>query len=123
MAASGSPRVQLTERAHERGEPFDTADATVPNRGTPPEVVAWQRRQRVAQYLVPALAGANIVLNALPTRRNQPGATLAVSRENCANLTPPEGELSPPHQNTPPSGGGSFFLRFDRLGLGAGSYG
>jgi hypothetical protein len=76
-AWSGTRIGQLTERAHERGEPFDTTDATVPNAGTPPEVKVWQRRQRVAQYLVPVLAGANIVLNAYLTQQYRPGATLA----------------------------------------------
>jgi hypothetical protein len=76
-AWSGRRIGQLTERAHERGEPFDTTDATVPNAGTPPEVKVWQRRQRVAQYLVPMLAGANIVLNAYLTQQYRPGATLA----------------------------------------------
>jgi hypothetical protein len=76
-AWSGTRIGQLTERARERGEPFDTTDATVPNAGTPPEVKVWQRRQRVAQYLVPVLAGANIVLNAYLTQQYRPGATLA----------------------------------------------
>jgi hypothetical protein len=76
-AWSGNRIGQLTERAHERGESFDTADATVPNPHTPPEVAVWQRRQRVAQYLVPALSGANIVLNAYLTQQYRPGATVA----------------------------------------------
>lgn len=76
-AWSGTRIGQLTERARERGERFDTEDATIPNDATPPEVAAWQRRQRVAQYLVPALAGANIVLNAYLTQQYRPGATLA----------------------------------------------
>jgi hypothetical protein len=37
----------------------------------------WQRRQRVAQYLVPVLAGANIVLNAYLTQHYRPGVTMA----------------------------------------------
>ena len=76
-AWSGSRIAQLTERVQERGERFDTEDATIPNGATPPEVAAWQRRQRVAQYLVPTLAGANIVLNAYLTQHYRPGATLA----------------------------------------------
>jgi hypothetical protein len=76
-AWSGSRIGRLTERAQERGERFDTADATIPNDGTPPEVAVWQRRERVAQYLVPVLAGANIVLNAYLTQQYRPGATLA----------------------------------------------
>jgi hypothetical protein len=76
-AWSGSRIGQLTERAQARGERFDTEDATIPNADTPPEVAVWQRRQRVAQYVVPALAGANIVLNAYLTQHYRPGATLA----------------------------------------------
>jgi hypothetical protein len=76
-AWSGIRIGQLTERARERGEPFDTDDATIPNDRTPPEVAVWQRRQRVAQYLVPALAGANIVVNAYLTQHYRPGATVA----------------------------------------------
>ena len=67
---------QLTERAAEQRRHFDTTDATIPNEQTPPEIATWQRRQRVAQYLVPTLAGANIVLNAYLTRQYRPGATL-----------------------------------------------
>ena len=44
---------------------------------TPPDVAKWQRRQRVAQYLVPVLAGANIVLNAYLTQHYRPGVTIA----------------------------------------------
>jgi hypothetical protein len=74
-AWSGNRVGQLTERALERGETFDTADANVPNDRTPPEVAVWQRRQRVAQYLVPLFAGANIVMNAYLTQQYRPGAT------------------------------------------------
>ena len=63
------------ERAKDRGEHFDTRDATIPNAQTPPEIAAWQRRQRVAQYLVPLFAGANIVLNAYLTQHYRPGVT------------------------------------------------
>jgi hypothetical protein len=76
-AWSGNRVGQLTELARERGEEFDTADATVPNDRTPPEVAGWQRRQRVAQYLVPVFAGANIVMNAYLTQQYRPGATAA----------------------------------------------
>jgi hypothetical protein len=38
-------------------------------------VAVWQRRQRVAQYLVPLFAGANIVMNAYLTQQYRPGAT------------------------------------------------
>ena len=75
-AYSGSRIGQLTERAQERGEPFDTKDATIPNASTPPEIAVWQRRERVAHYLVPLFAGANIVLNAYLTQQYRPGRTV-----------------------------------------------
>ncbi|OZV80561.1 hypothetical protein CA850_14530 [Micromonospora echinospora] len=53
---------QLAEEARQRGSQVDVKDATLPTTGTPEEIAVWQRRQRVAQYVVPALAGANIVL-------------------------------------------------------------
>jgi hypothetical protein len=52
---------QLAEAAHQRGDRLEVHDATVPAAGTPAEIAAWQRRQRLAQFAVPALAGANIV--------------------------------------------------------------
>ena len=51
-------------------------DATIPAAATPPELAAWQRRERVAQYLVPLFAGANIVLNAYLTQQYRPGRTV-----------------------------------------------
>lgn len=76
-AWSGNRIGQLTERAQERRQHFNTTDATIPSDQTPPEIAVWQRRQRVAQYVVPALAGANIVLNAYLTQQYRPGATVA----------------------------------------------
>ena len=75
-AWSGHRIAQLAERAQAGGVQVDTGDATEPNADTPPEVARWQRRQRVAQYVVPALAGANIVLNAYLTQQYRPGATV-----------------------------------------------
>ena len=76
-AWSGNRIGRLTERADERGERFDTEDATIPTVQTPPDLAKWQRRQRVAQYLVPVLAGANIVLNAYLTQHYRLGVTIA----------------------------------------------
>ncbi|MEU4565108.1 hypothetical protein [Micromonospora sp. NPDC023956] len=53
---------QLAEEARQRGSQVEVKDATLPTTGTPEEIAMWQRRQRLAQYAVPALAGANIVL-------------------------------------------------------------
>ncbi len=68
---------KLTEQAHARGEQIDVEDATQPNERTPEAVATWQRRERVAQYLVPMLAGTNIVLNAYLTQQYRPGTTMA----------------------------------------------
>jgi hypothetical protein len=74
-AWSGNRIGQLAERAESRGDEVDTEDATIPNDRTLPEIAVWQRRQRVAQYVVPALAGANIVINAYLTQQYRPGVT------------------------------------------------
>lgn len=74
-AYSGSRISQLTEQAASRGQRVDVQDASTPNAGTPAEVAAWQKRQRVVQYLVPLLSGANIVLNAYLVQTYRPGAT------------------------------------------------
>ncbi len=74
-AYSGSKIGQLAEQAASRGQQVDVQDASIPNAGTPSDVAAWQRRQRVAQYAVPVLAGANIVLNAYLVQTYRPAAT------------------------------------------------
>ncbi|MGA3526239.1 hypothetical protein [Melissospora conviva] len=48
------------ERARREEEPIEVTDATTPNSRTPARIAKWQRRQRIAQYAVPLLAGANI---------------------------------------------------------------
>ncbi|MEV0882128.1 hypothetical protein AB0I85_30405 [Micromonospora echinofusca] len=58
--ACGKRIGQLAEEVLQRGEQIEVRDATVPTAQTPDAIAAWQRRQRLAQYAVPALAGANI---------------------------------------------------------------
>ncbi|TQJ20163.1 hypothetical protein FBZ33_0352 [Micromonospora sp. A202] len=67
---------QLAEEARQRGEQVEVRDATVPTPLTPPEIATWQRRQRLAQYAVPALAGANIVLGSYLVQAYRPGTTV-----------------------------------------------
>ena len=55
---------------------LEVKDANTPSAGTPPELAAWQKKQRAAQYLVPLLSGANIVLNAYLVQTYRPGATI-----------------------------------------------
>lgn len=74
-AYSGSRIGKLTEQAASSGRPVDVQDASQPNAQTPPEIAAWQRKQRLAQYVVPLLAGANIVLNSYLVQTYRPGAT------------------------------------------------
>ncbi|RJK97652.1 hypothetical protein [Vallicoccus soli] len=75
-AYSGMQIGKLAEAAHARGENVDTKDATLPSPATPPEIAAWQQRQRVAQALVPVLSGANIVLTSYLVQAYRPRATL-----------------------------------------------
>lgn len=58
---SGARIAQLAEEAERRGTPVEVEDATIPSAGTPDEIATWQHRQRATQFLVPVLAGANIV--------------------------------------------------------------
>lgn len=73
-AYSGKKISDLTRQAEAAGRPVDVQDASIPNAQTPPEVATWQKRQRVVQYLVPALSAANIVLNAYLVQTYRPGA-------------------------------------------------
>ncbi|MFC4017141.1 hypothetical protein ACFOW4_04175 [Micromonospora sp. GCM10011542] len=61
-AYCGNKIGKLAEEAQRRGDHIEVKDATVPTPRTPAQIATWQRRQRVAQYVVPVLAGANIVL-------------------------------------------------------------
>lgn len=73
-AYSGQKISKLSEKASSSGSGFDVQDASIPNAQTPADVAAWQQRQRVTQYLVPILSGANIVLNAYLVQTYRPGA-------------------------------------------------
>jgi hypothetical protein len=84
-AYSGRQIGRLAEEAEQRGESVDVKDATLPTAGTPKEVVSWQRRQRVAQAVVPLLAGGVITCNAWLVQAYRPGATV---RGVLGRLTP-----------------------------------
>jgi putative copper export protein len=75
-AYSGRKIGQLAEEAQRRGETVETTDATLPSAGTPPEVAAWQRKQRFAQVAVPVLAGGVITCNAWLVQAYRSGATV-----------------------------------------------
>lgn len=74
-AYCGSQIGRAAEEAARRGEQVEVKDATLPSRGTPPEVAKWQSRQRMTQFVVPALAGANIVANSWLVQSYRAGAT------------------------------------------------
>ncbi len=74
-AYSGSKIGKLAEEAHARGEAIEVQDASIPTERTLPEIAKWQRRQRVTQYVVPALAAANIVCGSYLVQSYRAGAT------------------------------------------------
>ncbi|HEY6747175.1 MAG TPA: hypothetical protein VI357_15835 [Mycobacteriales bacterium] len=74
-AYSGNKIGQAAEAAVSRGEQFEVKDATSPAEKTPAEVATWQKRQRIAQVLVPATSGALVVLNSYLVQQYRPAAT------------------------------------------------
>ncbi|NHC13699.1 hypothetical protein [Motilibacter deserti] len=72
---TGKKVAKLAEEAHARGVTVDVEDATVPSATTPPEIARWQKRERVAQYVVPVLAGGNIALGSYLVQSYRAGAT------------------------------------------------
>lgn len=66
---------KAAEEAHRRGDEIEVRDATIPTPRTPREIATWQRRQRIAQYVVPVLAGANIVCGSYLVQSYRMGAT------------------------------------------------
>ncbi len=75
-AYSGAQIGRLAEEAHKAGTPIEVKDATIPTGGTPAEIATWQRRQRVTQFVVPVLAGGNIVCNSWLVQSYRAGSTL-----------------------------------------------
>jgi hypothetical protein len=74
-AFCGNRIAEVAEQIETTGEKLDVRDATRPSEQTPPELAKWQRRQRVTQYLVPVLAGANIVCGSYLVQSYRAGAT------------------------------------------------
>jgi hypothetical protein len=75
-AYSGAKIGKLAEEAARSGTPLEVQDATIPTSATPPEIATWQQRQRVTQFVVPLLAGANIVCNSWLVQSYRAGSTL-----------------------------------------------
>ena len=74
-AYSGRKVGEIAEAAAARGEQVEVKDASIPTERTQPELARWQKRQRVSQYLVPVLSGANIALGSLLVQSYRPAAT------------------------------------------------
>ena len=74
-AFCGAKIAMLAEQAHDQQKRVEVADATTPTPQTPPEIARWQRRQQIAQFLVPVLAGANIIGGSDLVQQYRPGAT------------------------------------------------
>ncbi len=72
----GAKIAALAERANERGEKVQVEDATTPTAETNANIASWQRQQKIVQYLVPVMAGANIALGSYLTGSYRPAATL-----------------------------------------------
>ena len=66
---------KVAEEVARRGDDVAVKDASVPTAQTPPELAKWQGRQRVAQYLVPVFAGANIAFSSYLSQSFRPSAT------------------------------------------------
>ena len=74
-AYCGAKIGELAEEIEANGEKLDVRDATLPSEQTPAELATWQRRQRVTQFVVPVLAGANIALGSYLVQSYRAGAT------------------------------------------------
>ncbi|MEU8663364.1 hypothetical protein [Actinoplanes philippinensis] len=75
-AYCGSRIAKEAAEAERRGELIDVIDATTPTDRTPERIARWQRQQRVAQYVAPVLAGANIAAGSRLVQSYRAGATL-----------------------------------------------
>ena len=74
-AYSGARIGKLAEEAERSGTPLEVKDATLPVENTPAEIKKWQARQRITQFAVPALAGANVVCNSWLVQSYRAGST------------------------------------------------
>jgi hypothetical protein len=74
-AFCGARISRLATQAELSGEKVEVRDATMSLPQTPPELATWQRRQRISQYVVPVLAGANIACGSYLVQSYRAGAT------------------------------------------------
>jgi hypothetical protein len=74
-AYAGTKISEVAEQTEASGQKLEVEDATRPTGQTPEELARWQRRQRFAQYAVPALAAANIVCGSYLAQSYRPEAT------------------------------------------------
>ncbi|HVL99144.1 MAG TPA: SDR family oxidoreductase [Egibacteraceae bacterium] len=85
LASTVAARVYRKQAVRAAGDRAPVMDATTPTPGTPAEVARAQRRLRAAEYAVPALTGAVVVLNAKMSEDQRPVPTL---RQVAARLNP-----------------------------------
>jgi hypothetical protein len=74
-AYCGAQISRIAEQTEAGGEKLDVRDATRPSEQTPAELARWQRRQRLTQFVVPVLAGANIAAGSYLVQSYRAGAT------------------------------------------------
>jgi hypothetical protein len=73
VAALGvTAAARMAGKKMEQGSGAPTTGVTEPGAGTPPEVAKSQRAQRVLQWMVPALSGGIVVMNAVMGEQERP---------------------------------------------------
>jgi hypothetical protein len=75
-AYCGKRIADATAEAERLGEPVDVTDATTPTEHTLERIAKWQRQQRVAQFVGPVLAGANIAAGSRLVQSYRTGSTV-----------------------------------------------
>jgi hypothetical protein len=75
-AYCGKRIAAATAEAERTGQAVDVVDATTPTERTPEPIAKWQRQQRVAQFVGPVLAGANIAAGSRLVQSYRTGATV-----------------------------------------------
>jgi hypothetical protein len=72
----------------ERADHVPVEGTTEPNRATPPDVAAAQRKQRVAQWSIPVLTGALLTLSAFAGEQQKPGSVARGIATRLGGLVP-----------------------------------
>lgn len=83
LAATVAARTFRKQAVRAAGDPAPTHDATSSSPDSPPEVVRARQRLRIAEYAVPALTGASVVINARTSEDQRPVRTLRQVAVRC----------------------------------------